>query len=376
MPLEGTQDISSRSKYPLTVLSNFTANEFVLDGVECGSLEGFLQSLRVKDPKAQKAMAALVGFTAKKAGRAYIEENDPSRKSMYWQGKRYARNGAPYIELLTRAYRASFDNNQKFIKALGLTGDCDLTHKMGKKDIYQTVITEDEYIDQLYRLRGSLHDLPEELEEVEEKVGKNESKYQSFVDWVNENKVGRVACFTGHRPKKFPFKYNESAPLCKVIKNALHKMCVMSYNRGVRTFITGMALGVDMWAAEILLDMKKNGFEDIVILGAIPCKGQTAKWVVQSSKDRYARICKALDGWMYVDERTYAENGSCMTNRNMAMVDASEITIAVYDGSGGSGTGHCFNYTKSERKTVLQYQWRNDQIVLHKEGDAGKVMVR
>ena len=37
-------DISSRSEFPINILSNFTETNFVLDGVNINSMEGFLQT--------------------------------------------------------------------------------------------------------------------------------------------------------------------------------------------------------------------------------------------------------------------------------------------------------------------------------------------
>ena len=47
-------DIHSKGKYPANALSNFAPHLFILDGVECCSMEGFLQSLKFKNPEVQK----------------------------------------------------------------------------------------------------------------------------------------------------------------------------------------------------------------------------------------------------------------------------------------------------------------------------------
>ena len=40
-------DISSGNGYPAGSLSNFAPHGFIIDGVECASMEGFLQSLKL-----------------------------------------------------------------------------------------------------------------------------------------------------------------------------------------------------------------------------------------------------------------------------------------------------------------------------------------
>lgn len=44
-------DIGSGKDYPSNALSNFAPHPFVIDGVECNSMEGFLQSLKFKEPE-------------------------------------------------------------------------------------------------------------------------------------------------------------------------------------------------------------------------------------------------------------------------------------------------------------------------------------
>jgi predicted NAD-dependent protein-ADP-ribosyltransferase YbiA (DUF1768 family) len=44
-------DIGSGSGFPSAALSNFAPHPFVIDGVECNSMEGFLQSLKFSNPE-------------------------------------------------------------------------------------------------------------------------------------------------------------------------------------------------------------------------------------------------------------------------------------------------------------------------------------
>ena len=49
-------DIGSGKGYPENSLSNFAPHKFVIDGVECNSMEGFLQSLKFSNPEMQEYM--------------------------------------------------------------------------------------------------------------------------------------------------------------------------------------------------------------------------------------------------------------------------------------------------------------------------------
>lgn len=68
-----------------------------------------------------------------------------------------------------------------------------------------------------------------------------------------------VTCaMTGHRPTRFRFKYDENNNGCKRIKKRIRDQLVQLYEQGFRQFWVGGALGVDMWAGEILLRLKEQ----------------------------------------------------------------------------------------------------------------------
>jgi len=58
-------DISSNGKYPSNALSNFAPHPFVVDGVICNSMEGFLQGLKFNNPDMQEYVCSLVDLQKK-----------------------------------------------------------------------------------------------------------------------------------------------------------------------------------------------------------------------------------------------------------------------------------------------------------------------
>ncbi len=54
------------------------------------------------------------------------------------------------------------------------------------------------------------------------------------------------ACaFTGHRPSKLPWKYNETDPRCVLLKTVLTAQIEKLAKAGTTNFLSGMALGTD-----------------------------------------------------------------------------------------------------------------------------------
>ena len=62
----------------------------------------------------------------------------------------------------------------------------------------------------------------------------------------------------GHRPTRFRFKYQENNAGCKRLKKRLHDQFMLLYDNGVRRFLIGGSLGVDIWSGEILLKLKEQ----------------------------------------------------------------------------------------------------------------------
>ena len=78
------------------------------------------------------------------------------------------------------------------------------------------------------------------------------------------------ACFTGHRPHKL--HQPES-----VVIAALEEKIREAIDDGFVTFISGMAWGVDIWAAEIVLRLKAEG-HPIHLIAAVPYDGFERGW--------------------------------------------------------------------------------------------------
>jgi predicted NAD-dependent protein-ADP-ribosyltransferase YbiA (DUF1768 family) len=142
-------DIGSKNGYPAGALSNFSPHPFILDGVQCNSMEGFLQSLKFESQEMQAYVCTLVGFAAKKKGR---NKNWQEKQTLYWRGVPYKRDSDEYQNLLNRAYNAMFENT-KFKAALAATNGATLTHSIGKNKKSETVLTTQEFCSRLTYLR-------------------------------------------------------------------------------------------------------------------------------------------------------------------------------------------------------------------------------
>lgn len=152
-------DIGSGNGYPASALSNFAPHPFVIDGIECASMEGFLQSLKFKNPEMQKYVCSLVGIRAKMKGK---NKKWWKTQTLWWQGEEIGRHSLVYQELLDRAYY-ELSKNENFKRALLATRNSSLTHSMGKSDPTHTILTEREFCSRLEKIRASLYGINYEL---------------------------------------------------------------------------------------------------------------------------------------------------------------------------------------------------------------------
>lgn len=146
-------------------------------------------------------------------------------------------------------------------------------------------------------------------------------------------------CFTGHRPEKLTFpEQNIKISLEREIKRAIHD--------GLTVFITGMARGVDIWAAEIVLRLREEG-QPIRLICAIPYEGFELNWSVDW-QSRYYDILNKADFVRFICQRC---TRNCFQIRNEWMVDHSIRVIAVFNGEHG-GTKNTIDYAQETKVNV------------------------
>jgi len=149
----------------------------------------------------------------------------------------------------------------------------------------------------------------------------------------------RSCAITGHNPQRFKFKYNEQAPLCRAVKAAIAEEVMTLYSKDVKLFYVGCAVGIDTWAAEIVLDLKKQAnYSGLELFCAIPFPGHAERFTA-GQKSRYQSI---LSQCTYKEAIGGEYSPVAYKRLNYFMVDNSQYLIAVYD------------QNKSERSGLVQ----------------------
>ena len=151
---------------------------------------------------------------------------------------------------------------------------------------------------------------------------------------MSEQELRRYrCCFTGHRPERLGMPELEAIwGLKKEIRTAVADE--------FQTFISGMARGVDLWAAEIVLALRDEGAA-VRLICASPYRGFESRWS-REWQERYCRVMERADLVRFICPEYSLD---CFQRRNEWMVDHSARIIAVYNGQ-PSGTRNTIEYAK------------------------------
>jgi predicted NAD-dependent protein-ADP-ribosyltransferase YbiA (DUF1768 family) len=146
-------DIGSGSGWPSAALSNFSPHSFVFRGIPCASMEGLLQSFKFSNPDMQVFVCTLVGKKAKFKGK---KKKWFRTQTLFWQGREIDRHSDEFQAMLDEAFESMFSQNAGARRALLATRDAVLTHSIGKSKPSETVLTQQEFVSRLTRIRAML----------------------------------------------------------------------------------------------------------------------------------------------------------------------------------------------------------------------------
>lgn len=159
----------------------------------------------------------------------------------------------------------------------------------------------------------------------------------------------RITCaFTGHRPSKMPWAYDETDSRCAALKEVLQEKIEVFVDTGVTDFFSGMAEGTDQYCSQIVLDLRRKN-PALKLRCVLPCQGQENRWS-DSARARYHFFLQQADSVEYISRDYY---DGCMLDRNHRLVESAGVLLAVYNGMRRSGTGATVNYAKKMGREII-----------------------
>ncbi len=149
--------------------------------------------------------------------------------------------------------------------------------------------------------------------------------------------------FTGHRPQRL---YGLEGNIIRELRKAIEAAIADGYT----TFLSGGSWGVDLWAADIVLEIRRTN-KDIKLILVIPFEGFENRWPADWVK-HYRLVRKQAD-WEHIIAPTYS--AEVYQKRNRFLVNHASRLIAVWDGT-PSGTKNTVDYARSQGIPVFQIE--------------------
>lgn len=161
---------------------------------------------------------------------------------------------------------------------------------------------------------------------------------------VSDMDPREVCCFTGHRPNRYPW-LSESADLrTRALTEALWARIQFSYGQGYTCFLSGMAQGVDLICAQLVLRLRVEAPE-VELIPVLPYPGQADRWR-REERQAYLDVLQACRNQIIIVSPSYSRD--CFWKRNRYLVDHASKIIGVYDGAPHGGTHQTLAYARRQ----------------------------
>lgn len=178
---------------------------------------------------------------------------------------------------------------------------------------------------------------------------------------------GKTVCITGHREKSIA-AYEDNALYRNItisaVKLMLYRYIDMAVECGYENFISGLAVGTDLWAAEYIIK-KRSSNKNLRLIGAMPYLRHAERFPAKY-RELLAHVEKEADLLITINDNPDIIYGAPSLGRNCSkelyrdrnyfMVDSSSAVIAFLNKSGSfSGTAQTVNYANRNSCKVCRF---------------------
>lgn len=149
----------------------------------------------------------------------------------------------------------------------------------------------------------------------------------------------QTCCFTGHR--QLPSEEQTE------IANKLERVIATLYQKGIRYYGAGGALGFDALAARTVIRLRES-YPDMKLILVLPCLTQTRGWKPEDVAE-YECIKAQADKVVYTAQQ-YTRG--CMHRRNRHLVDNSSVCVC-YLAKDNGGTAYTVRYAEEKGLQIV-----------------------
>lgn len=176
-----------------------------------------------------------------------------------------------------------------------------------------------------------------------------------------------VAFTTGYRAEKVLCD-TEDKNLLNVIYTELYRVVSELYKQGYTHYYSGMSEGIDMLAANAVLDFKEE-HPDVRFMAVIPFKWQQERYSTTGEND-YKAICSEADEIVTLDEESAGND--FYLQRNEYLVEHCSAMVCYHDGQCNVMT-YTYNYAEKAKMPIINLCDRLSGYLVN-ESEAKKIL--
>ena len=165
---------------------------------------------------------------------------------------------------------------------------------------------------------------------------------------MKNKSICKACAFTGYRPSKMPWGYDETDARCVEFRFRLREALEYLIGQGYTDFMSGGALGFDQMASEMVLSLREK-YPWVRLIMVIPFDGQADKWS-REQRGRWLEIIEASDRVIRI---SHEYDKGVFFKRNHYLVENADLLLAAFDGQPG-GTAGTVAYAKRHGVHVVR----------------------
>lgn len=182
------------------------------------------------------------------------------------------------------------------------------------------------------------------------------------------NHLIKVVYISGYKSSELGI-FKENDPGVVYIKLAIKKALLHLLDQGLEWVMVSGQLGVEMWAAEVTIELRKKQFPELKLAIITPFLEQESNWS-DKNKEWYQSIIQRADFVDSVTKRKY-DSPSQFRLKNQFAIQKTDALLLVYDEERDGSPKYLLqtakNYQENNEYPITQITFYDLQLLVEEE---------
>ncbi len=178
----------------------------------------------------------------------------------------------------------------------------------------------------------------------------------------------KVLYISGYKSSELGI-FKENDPGVVYIKLAIKKALLQLLDQGLEWVMVSGQLGVEMWAAEVVVELRKKDFPDLKLAIVTPFLEQESNWS-DKNKEWYQSIIQMADYVDSVTKRKY-DSPSQFRLKNQFAIQKTDSLLLVYDEERDGSPKYLLqtakNFQEKKEYPITQITFYDLQLLVEEE---------